>query len=95
MVCGASGVMEAYARGAKEGGESPSVSCLGMTVPQAIPSLDYAHRDGAGRARNLAPCCSGADAVIAVVGGEFGTLEIGLAAKSAARSDRRWLAAAE
>lgn len=81
LVCGGlSGVMEAAARGAKEGGGVTIGILPGHDRALGNPYLDYVLTTGMGHARNLAVASSG-DAVIAV-GGEFGTLsEIGLAGK--------------
>ena len=81
MVCGGlSGVMEAAARGATEGGGIAIGVLPDEDRRRANPYLSYSVATGAGHARNLAVVCSG-DVVVAV-GGEYGTLsEIGLAKK--------------
>lgn len=85
IVCGGrGGVMEAVARGAKEGGGAT----IGI-LPDYDPSLanqyvDYPIPTGLGHARNTIVAATGS-AVIAV-GGGFGTLsEIGLALKMGKR----------
>lgn len=81
VVCGGlGGIMEAAARGAKEGGGTTVGILPGHDRSQANPYIDIVITTGMGHARNLAVVSSG-DAVIAV-GGEYGTLsEIGLARK--------------
>ncbi len=81
LVCGGlAGIMEAAARGAKEGGGVTIGILPGHERAPANPYLDYSITTGLGHARNLAVVSSG-DAVIAI-GGGYGTLsEIGLAAK--------------
>ena len=81
MVCGGlSGVMEAAARGATEGGGTAIGVLPDEDRRRANPYLSYSVAAGTGHARNLAVVCSG-DVVVAV-GGEYGTLsEIGLALK--------------
>ena len=81
VVCGGlSGVMEAAARGAAEGGGVAIGVLPDEDRGRANAFLSYSVATGAGQARNLAVVCSG-DVVIAV-GGEYGTLsEVGLALK--------------
>lgn len=81
VVCGGrSGVMEAAARGAKEGGGVAIGILPDEDRSGANDYLSYSVAAGTGHARNLAVVCSG-DVVVAV-GGEYGTLsEIGLALK--------------
>lgn len=81
LVCGGlGGVMEAAARGAREGGGSTVGILPGHDRLAANPYIDQAITTGLGEARNLIVVSTG-DAVIAV-GGGYGTLsEIGLAAK--------------
>jgi uncharacterized protein (TIGR00725 family) len=81
VVCGGrSGVMEAAARGAAEGGGTAIGILPDEDRKGANEYLTYSVATGTGHARNLAVVCSG-DVVIAV-GGEYGTLsEIGLALK--------------
>jgi uncharacterized protein (TIGR00725 family) len=79
VVCGGlGGVMEAAARGAREG-EGEVIGILpGEDPAEANPYVTHAVATGIGHARNLAVVAS-ADAVIAI-GGEWGTLaEIGFA----------------
>jgi uncharacterized protein (TIGR00725 family) len=81
LVCGGlGGVMEAAARGAREGGGSTVGILPGHDRAVANPYIDEAVTTGLGEARNLIVVSTG-DAVIAV-GGGYGTLsEIGLAVK--------------
>src|SRR5262245_9863158 len=81
VVCGGlGGVMEAVARGAREGGGTTLGIVPGESRREANEWIDHTVATGIGHARNLAVVASG-DAVIAV-GGEWGTLaEIGLARK--------------
>lgn len=81
VVCGGlSGVMEAAARGATEGGGTAIGVLPDEGRGRANRYLSYSIATGVGQARNLAVVCSG-DVVIAV-GGEYGTLsEVGLALK--------------
>ncbi len=81
LVCGGlGGVMEAAARGAKEGGGTTIGILPGHDRSLANPYIDLAVTTGLGEARNLVVVSTG-DAIVAV-GGSYGTLsEIGLAAK--------------
>lgn len=81
LVCGGlTGVMEAAARGAREGGGTTIGILPGESRAEANEWIDYAIPTGIGHARNLAVAASG-DVVIAV-GGEWGTVsEIALARK--------------
>ena len=81
VVCGGlSGVMEAAARGATEGGGTAIGVLPDEDRRRANPYLSYSISTGTGHARNLAVVCSGD--VIVAIGGEYGTLsEIGLALK--------------
>ena len=81
VVCGGlSGVMEAAARGATEGGGTAIGILPDEGRDRANGYLSYSVATGMGQARNLAVVCSG-DVVVAV-GGEYGTLsEVGLALK--------------
>ncbi len=81
VVCGGlGGVMEAAARGAREGG-GPAIGVLpDEDRHRANGYLSFSVPTGMGQARNLAVVCSG-DVVVAV-GGGYGTLsEVGLALK--------------
>ena len=81
VVCGGlSGVMEAAARGAMEGGGTTIGILPDEDRGRANGYLSLSVASGMGQARNLAVVCSG-DVVVAV-GGEYGTLsEVGLALK--------------
>jgi len=81
IVCGGlSGVMEAAARGAVEGGGTAIGVLPDEDRNRANEYLTYSIATDTGHARNLAVVCSG-DVAIAL-GGEYGTLsEIGLALK--------------
>ncbi len=73
MVCGGLGeVMEAAARGAKDGGGTTVGILPGESTKDANPWIDYAVATGTGHARNLAVVAS-CEAAIAV-GGRWGTL---------------------
>ncbi len=79
VVCGGlGGVMEAAARGAREGGGTAIGILPDEDRHRANGYLSFSVPTGVGQARNLAVVCSG-DAVVAV-GGGYGTLsEVGLA----------------
>ena len=81
VVCGGlGGVMEAAARGAREGGGTAIGILPDEDRNRANGYLSFSVVTGIGQARNLAVVCSG-DVVIAV-GGGYGTLsELGLAMK--------------
>jgi hypothetical protein len=81
VVCGGlGGVMEAAARGAREGGGTAIGILPDEDRARANGYLSLSVATGIGQARNLAVVCSG-DVVIAV-GGGYGTLsEVGLALK--------------
>jgi uncharacterized protein (TIGR00725 family) len=81
VVCGGrSGVMEAAARGATEGGGVAIGILPDEDRRKANEFLSFSIATGTGHARNLAVVCSGE--VVIAVGGEYGTLsEIGLALK--------------
>jgi len=81
LVCGGlGGVMEAAARGAKEGGGTTLGILPGYDRSAANPYIDTTVATGLGHGRNLIVVSSG-DAVVSV-GGGYGTLsEIGLARK--------------
>lgn len=81
VVCGGlGGIMEAAARGAKEGGGATVGILPGYDRSPANPYIDVVITTGLGHARNLAVVSSG-DGVVAI-GGEYGTLsEIALARK--------------
>ena len=81
LICGGrTGVMEAAARGAAEGGGVAIGILPDEDRESANEYLTYSVATGTGHARNLAVVCSGG--VVIAVGGEYGTLsEIGLALK--------------
>jgi uncharacterized protein (TIGR00725 family) len=81
VVCGGrTGVMEAAARGATEGGGVAIGILPDEDRRMANAFLSFSIATGTGHARNLAVVCSGE--VVIAVGGEYGTLsEIGLALK--------------
>ena len=81
VVCGGlGGVMEAAARGAREGGGTAIGILPDEDRNRANGYLSFSVVTGIGQARNLAVVCSG-DVVVAV-GGGYGTLsELGLAMK--------------
>jgi uncharacterized protein (TIGR00725 family) len=81
VVCGGlGGVMEAAARGAREGGGTAIGVLPDEDRHRANGYLSFSVPTGMGQARNLAVVCSG-DVVVAV-GGGYGTLsEVGLALK--------------
>ena len=81
VVCGGlGGVMEAAARGAREGGGTAIGVLPDEDRTRANGYLSFSVVTGIGQARNLAVVCSG-DVVVAV-GGGYGTLsELGLAMK--------------
>ncbi len=81
VVCGGlGGVMEAAARGAREGGGTAIGILPDEDRHRANVYLSFSVPTGVGQARNLAVVCSG-DVVVAV-GGGYGTLsEVGLALK--------------
>ncbi len=81
VVCGGlGGVMEAAARGAREGGGTAIGVLPDEDRHRANGYLSFSVPMGMGQARNLAVVCSG-DVVVAV-GGGYGTLsEVGLALK--------------
>jgi uncharacterized protein (TIGR00725 family) len=81
LICGGrTGVMEAAARGAAEGGGVAIGILPDEDRESANEYLTYSVATGTGHARNLAVVCSGG--VVIAVGGEYGTLsEMGLALK--------------
>jgi uncharacterized protein (TIGR00725 family) len=81
VVCGGlGGVMEAAARGAREGGGTAIGILPDEDRYRANGYLSFSVSTGIGQARNLAVVCSGE--VVVAVGGGYGTLsEVGLALK--------------
>jgi len=82
VVCGgASGVMEAVCRGAREKGGRTLGILMGSSIRERNPYVEVAVATGMGQARNAAVVLS-SDAIIAV-GGGYGTLmEIAMALKT-------------